>query len=130
MKKILVGIFLLFATTHFSFGQQNMYRTCDTDVMWLEAIKNDPGAAERNAQLRAFRKLFTTSPAAKKGVSSTGVISYRIPVVFHVIHRYGTENISKAQILDGMELMNLSFQKLNSDTGQVIPLFQPIFAEL
>ncbi len=128
MKKIIVGIFLLVATTHFSFSQQNMYRTCDTDVKWLEAIKNDPSAAERNDQLRAFRKLFIASPAAQKGISSTGVISYRIPVVFHVIHRYGTENISKAQILNGMELMNLSFQKLNSDTGQVIPLFQPIFA--
>ncbi|MBK9639006.1 MAG: hypothetical protein IPO63_14850, partial [Bacteroidetes bacterium] len=102
--------------------------TCDTDAKWMEAIKADPGAAERNEQLREFRKLFLASSAAKKGVSSTGVISYRIPVVFHVIHRYGSENISKAQILDGVELMNLSFQKLNSDTGQVIPLFQPIFA--
>lgn len=129
MKKLILSLVLLFTATQVTLGQQGVYRTCDTDVKWLEAIKNDPGAADRNAQLREFRKLFIASPAAKKGVSSTGVISYRIPVVFHVIHRYGSENISKAQILDGVNTMNLSFQKLNSDTGQVIPLFQPIFAD-
>ncbi|MBK9636989.1 MAG: hypothetical protein IPO63_03920 [Bacteroidetes bacterium] len=96
MNKIIATIILLITITQSSYSQQNDYRTCDTDVMWLEALKNDPSAAERNAQLRAFRKLFIDSRAAEKGISSTGVISYRIPVVFHVIHRYGTENINQS----------------------------------
>lgn len=39
-----------------------------------------------------------------------------IPVVFHVIHGYGNENISKEQIEDAIARLNIDFQKLNSDT--------------
>jgi len=39
-----------------------------------------------------------------------------IPVVFHVIHGYGAENISKEQIEDAIARLNIDFQKLNSDT--------------
>lgn len=129
MKKIIISALLFITSLQISQGQQNEFRTCDTDVKWLEVIKADPDAAKRNAELREFRKLFIESRSAQKKISTAGVISYRIPVVFHVIHKYGAENISKAQILDGMDLLNKSFQKLNSDTNQVIPLFQPIFAD-
>ena len=44
---------------------------------------------------------------------------YKIPVVFHVIHRDGIENISKAQILNGLEVLNRDFRKKNSDTNSV-----------
>jgi len=128
MKKIIFSLAIILCTSIQGQAQQQEYRTCDTDFKWEEAIKLDPSAAQKNAELREFRKLFISSSAAKKSVSSTGVISYRIPIVFHVIHAYGSENISKAQILDAMEILNQSFQKLNSDTGIVIPLFQPIFA--
>lgn len=39
-----------------------------------------------------------------------------IPVVFHIIHGYGSENISKAQIEDAIARLNIDYQKLNSDT--------------
>lgn len=127
MKKIIgLKIVLLLLTVTVK-GQQAPYRTCDTDVKWLEAIKADPDAAVRNAVLRAFRSTFIHS--ADRSVSTAGTVIYRIPVVFHVIHVYSNENISKAQILDAVDIMNQSFQKLNSDTSMVIPLFQPIFAD-
>jgi len=129
MEKIIFSLVVILCTCIQGQAQQQEYRTCDTDFKWEEAIMLDPSAAQKNAELREFRKLFISSSAAQKSVSSTGVISYRIPIVFHVIHAYGSENISKAQILDAMEILNQSFQKLNSDTGVVIPLFQPIFAD-
>jgi PKD repeat protein len=39
-----------------------------------------------------------------------------IPVVFHVIHEGGAENISKAQILDQIRILNLDYSKMNADT--------------
>ena len=39
-----------------------------------------------------------------------------IPVVFHVIHEGGSENISKAQIIDQLRIMNEDFNRLNPDT--------------
>lgn len=49
-----------------------------------------------------------------------------IPVVFHVMHNYGPENISDEQIYDAINIMNRDFMKLNADISQVIPEFQDI----
>ncbi len=49
-----------------------------------------------------------------------------IPVVFHVLHQNGYENISQAQILDVMEILNEDFQKLNPDSAFVTAPFDTI----
>ena len=54
---------------------------------------------------------------------------YKIPVVFHVIHRDGIENISKAQILNGLEVLNRDFRKKNSDTNSVQLKFKSIISD-
>ncbi|MCB0764499.1 MAG: choice-of-anchor J domain-containing protein [Flavobacteriales bacterium] len=52
-----------------------------------------------------------------------------IPVVFHVLHQRGDENISAEQIMDAMNLLNEDFRKLNPDISQVVPAFQGIAAD-
>lgn len=47
-----------------------------------------------------------------------------IPVVFHIIHTYGAENISDAQIYDAIERLNIDYNKLNADTADTYPPFQ------
>ncbi|MCB9195446.1 MAG: T9SS type A sorting domain-containing protein [Flavobacteriales bacterium] len=49
-----------------------------------------------------------------------------IPVVFHILHEYGSENISDAQILDQINILNVDYKKLNPDTASVIPAFSSI----
>jgi PKD repeat protein len=125
MRKVLLPLFAMLITAFVGNAQNTVYRSCATEEMWKEAIKADPDAALRRAgiPLSGSRKLPGT-----KVVSPTGVVTYKIPVVFHVMHTYGPENISKAQIQDAVNSLNLSFQKLNPDTGDVVPLFQSIFA--
>ncbi len=101
-------------------------RACATDSMWREAVKKDPEALVRRRQLNDFTKKFIGPD--QKVVTPSGVIVFTIPVVFHVIHEYGAENISKAQIEDAVRILNLSYQKLNPDTTAVSQLFQPILA--
>ena len=52
-----------------------------------------------------------------------------IPVVFHVIHYNGPENISDEQVLSGIEVMNRDFRKLNPDVDDVISEFEGIAAD-
>ncbi len=49
--------------------------------------------------------------------------------MFHVLHNYGSENISKAQILDCIRVFNEDFRRLNSDTTLTLPEFQGIAAD-
>jgi len=60
--------------------------------------------------------------ALKKPVQK-GVI-YKIPVVFHVLHNNGVENISDEQIMDALAIMNRDFRLQNNDTATVHADFQ------
>ncbi len=49
-----------------------------------------------------------------------------IPVVFHIIHNNGDENISDAQIYDAMRLMNEDYSATSPDLDDVIATFQGV----
>jgi hypothetical protein len=55
---------------------------------------------------------------------------YIIPVVFHVIHNYGAENISDDQIYDAINILNRDFRKLNADTSFIVEEFADIAADI
>ena len=51
---------------------------------------------------------------------------YIVPVVFHIMHQNGAENISDEQVWDAMEILNRDFAMQNEDIEDVIPAFQDI----
>ncbi len=61
--------------------------------------------------------------------AKSGVV-YTIPIVFHVLHNGGAENISDAQIKDAVRILNEDFRKLNSSVNSVLPAFQSISADI
>lgn len=55
---------------------------------------------------------------------------YTIPVVFHIIHNNGVENISDEQIFDALAILNRDFRKLNPDTASVVDAFEDLVADI
>lgn len=55
---------------------------------------------------------------------------YIIPVVFHIIHDNGPENISDEQVIDAINVLNRDFRMLNPDLGNVVTAFQDITADI
>lgn len=49
-----------------------------------------------------------------------------IPVVVHIIHNYGVENISDAQVHDAIRILNEDFQGLQPDTANIAAAFKSI----
>lgn len=90
-----------------------------------ETLLQDPEAAAaiKNTQdeLESFTQNFI-----KEAQRSSRNNTYVIPVVFHVIHQNGAENISDAQIFDQMRILNLDFNMLNADLVDVVPSFENI----
>ncbi len=78
-------------------------------------------ASDAAAQLEEYTKSYK----ANRG----GQTIYTIPVVFHVVHNYGSENISDDQILDGLAILNRDFRKMNSDTIIVVDAFDQLVAD-
>jgi PKD repeat protein len=59
-----------------------------------------------------------------------GQTIYIIPVVFHIIHNNGPENISDDQIYDAMFILNRDFRKQNADTTVIVNEFEDIAADI
>lgn len=122
MKRLLLG---LVATIGF-FGianAQNHPEPCLTDHVTEEFFKNNPQEAQQ-LQEKFYQDwnehLQNNTPATQRKSGAVRII----PVVFHIIHTYGEENISKAQILDQMRVLNEDFRRLNADKGNTRSIFQ------
>jgi hypothetical protein len=55
--------------------------------------------------------------------------TYVIPIVFHILHQNGTENITDAQVYDAMAILNRDFSATNPDTNIVINVFKPLIGD-
>ena len=55
--------------------------------------------------------------------STANRVIYTIPLVFHVLHNGGVENISRAQIEDAVAILNRDFRLLNADANTVQSVF-------
>lgn len=66
---------------------------------------------------------------AKDTQQKTAIATYTIPVVFHILHLGGSENISDAQINDAIKILNRDFAKKNADTTSIIAQYKPIAAD-
>lgn len=69
----------------------------------------------------AFKNNYLNLPAQKSAMVSP---QYTIPVVFHILHIGGSENISDAQVNDAVAILNRDFNKLNADTNDVVAAFK------
>lgn len=102
MLKILpLSIFLILLQS--SFAQEK--RICSApspDLGALKELQKTLNSSQKSTELKVF------------------------PVVFHVLHVYGSENISAVQIQDAMSWLNRDFQMLNTDLGDVLAPFDTI----
>lgn len=106
---------------------QNDLKHCGADEMRIATLKQHPEIAKavikRDVQLEAHTAAYVSGQG-----KSPSTVTYVIPVVFHVIHNYGIENISDAQLKDGLDIVNKTFNKTHPNTASVIPAFQGIHA--
>lgn len=100
---------------------------CASDEMNRLAAERDPSVAERRAQLEhSIHDLIAHAEQERAG--DTLVLT--IPMVFHIIHDEGPENIPDVNILDQMAVLNRDYRKLNPDVQQVCCGFDTIAADI
>ncbi|MCF8255913.1 MAG: PKD domain-containing protein [Flavobacteriales bacterium] len=102
-----------------SFAQSHHW--CGTDRHIEAAVERDPSLIGVYGDL-----LRITEEVKAQGERGGG--PRIIPVVFHVIHTGGPENISKAQIEDQIRILNEDFSRTNPDTVNTREIFKPVAA--
>ncbi|MFT3885913.1 MAG: M43 family zinc metalloprotease [Flavobacteriales bacterium] len=99
---------------------------CGSDEARRELIARDPHLLEREAAAEAAMQHSIRNMRAE-GEDNT---VYVIPVVFHIVHQLGAENISDAQIHDAMEVLNRDYSLLNADVNDACCGFRAIAANI
>lgn len=112
MKKIHYLLSLLLITA-FSTGLMAQ-RNCGSMDYLEEQLQSDP---KRAAKMEAIERF--TNDFIENSDRVTGVIT--IPVVVHVVYNTSSENISDAQILSQITVLNDDFRRMNSDADNVWP---------
>jgi PKD repeat protein len=114
-------------------AQENEFLHCGSSEKYKELSEKHPEILVQDKQMRVWiANYIQAHPQAVQQTgrqTRSGVPLYIIPIVFHIIHNYGPENISDAQVLDEVRILNEDYSNTNADTSAVIPAFKPIVAD-
>jgi PKD repeat protein len=124
MKKSLLTLSFLAITILSAIAQ---YR-CGTDLMNNRYRSRNPFLAQAQDNYNRLMQEEMIEWRNNRDGETEAVLV--IPVVFHVLHMDGPENISDAQIRNQMEILNRDYNKLNSDTILVVSGFDTIVANV
>lgn len=124
MKKLLASAVLACTLISFSASAQEK---CLTEILFQEQAAKNPELLKNREALESFTEQYVQQKEAEMSSGNKGASVVRIiPVVVHVIHQGGSENISDAQILDQIDSLNKDFRRLNADTVNTPAVFKPL----
>ncbi|MCS7073308.1 MAG: M43 family zinc metalloprotease [Bacteroidia bacterium] len=124
LPKTLALAFLTSALNGFVAAQQSGILRCGTDL-YIELQKQKDPTYEK--KLQAVEEQTQRIVESRKTMRTNQI--YTIPVVVHVVYNTAAQNISDAQVLSQIEILNKDFRKLNSDTNLVPNVFKPLAAD-
>lgn len=122
LKISILAVLVLSAQLNASAQQVNK---CATDEKVTNLLLQDSEGRENYMQLMEQARIIAEENAqGQRGGEEVRII----PVVFHVIHEGGSENISKEQIEDQIRVLNEDFTRTNPDSGNTRNIFKPVAA--
>jgi hypothetical protein len=125
MKKIIFTLMVLSGLSAFA------QRTCATNEKLNELKNSVPGFAAHHQEVMDFIQNPENEQTIFNRQPNTPTAVVTIPVVFHVLYKNATQNISDAQILSELTVLNNDYRKLNADFNTVVPaVFRPLGADM
>jgi len=111
---------LLIGAMIFSFIQTSAQRACFSADYLQISLRNNPSLASQVNKLEDFiqQKVAAAANSRLQG------ITYKIPVVVHVLYHLPGENISDEKVFSQLEMLNKCFRRTNSDTANTPAVFK------
>lgn len=103
------------------------HRSCGAFDVHATMLATNPDYAMARLAIEAQLAATIEARAAMGGAGALGPTL--IPVVVHIIHRGGRENISDQQIKSQIDVLNRDFRKKNLDVSKVPAPFSPLAAD-
>ena len=123
MKKIIAFSFILSLFVTVTKAQQVI--PCYTNEMMQKQIDKDPTLQYRKEH---FNEWLSSLPKPKSDLQVQMAVRV-IPVVFHIIHEGGPENIPASWAKNQIDSLNKDYRRLNADTVNTPSPFKPLSAD-
>ena len=127
MNKIILTACIALSISNSSFAQESSMRE-----NWCGSLEAMEANFLKHPELKQKFEAYQASANLQQNQlqNKVAVANYTIPVVFHVLHQYGSENISDAQINDQIAIFNRDYNLQNADTSVVIPSFKNLIGNI
>ncbi len=120
MRRVLI-VFGILTICMASSEAQQITNWCHAHSKWDERAAEDPSLLIKRDQYKASIKSYI---ASHYSANKTGEPVLVIPIVFHIIHDNGPENISENTVQSAIDFMNRDFRKDNADSVNVVLPFR------
>lgn len=120
-NKLLLNSFLVFVISSFGFAQEFK---CGLNSKLAKLYAENPQLEKDH------EALFKNGFSERKKENGEKEVIFTIPIVFHILHYDGSENITDDQVYNQMAILNRDYRLLNADTADVIPEFKGIYADI
>ena len=132
MKAVKKSVFsllaILFVLASLSQPVFSQAEKCATMTVHRDHLSQDPQLGVRRSQIEdEMRAWIAANPNNRSGGGAPVVT---IPVVVHVVWVAPVENISDAQILSQMDVLNRDYRRLNADTLKTRSIFDSLAADI
>ncbi|MDX2360110.1 MAG: M43 family zinc metalloprotease [Crocinitomicaceae bacterium] len=121
MKKLIGTALCTLLVFTGTFAQVDPNAWCASDRMMQEAFKRQPELKDAYYASLLLQNSRTDNPLVAAGNKSNH--HYRIPVVFHIIHQYGSENVSDSEVYTEMQVINDQFLGNDPDSVNLVDEF-------
>ncbi|GAA4448694.1 hypothetical protein GCM10023092_01650 [Rurimicrobium arvi] len=106
---------------------QSAVNPCGTDDIYQRMVKEHPEILIKDAQLKeeiATRMKEMDLGSLARTTDDDGTTVYHVPLVFHIIHDYGAEYVTDAEIQACVARINTMYNKMNADTASVLAQYK------
>ena len=124
-----IGLGLLLTGFNFGFAQTERLHPCNTFAAMEERFAADPAAKiNYDAQQLQFQNALMEA-RENRSANKTTALEYTVPVVFHILHQGGAENITDAQCIAALDQVNRDFAREGSDTNSIFAPFKSLYID-
>lgn len=136
MKKSLLSTALLSMMVGVGISQTQI-NPCATYQMQDYHSKTIPGYKQKldavNAktaqEFEAYKQALAASNNQASRSAMPATYTFTVPVVFHILHTNGPENVADAICVSALDQVNKDFGRLGSDVSAIDPLYEPLYVD-
>lgn len=118
---------IIFLIPGFGISQNTPIIPCYTDEAMKEYFDTNPAEKLKFEQSQAILQKQSDENEIQNLNNKAAAVQYTIPVVFHILHMGGSENIPDADVHYAMSFINKDYEATNTDANNVAAPFQSLY---